>query len=306
MRTREQEVEPLVNLSELTEIELIVLKRLREITGGEHRSLSRGGGFDFVGLRDWQPGDRASAIDWPQSSLTNFSPMQVREFEQPSTVQVVVVADQSRSTRCGVGGVPIAAAVARAIGTIGMSAVFFQDSFGLITFNDGFEQLAAVRPRIGKGQVIHCLDAYQHERGLVDMKSAGSLSMSLAGFMRKTTLVPVVTDGLFDNPADVLHELELLNSTHDVFVVLIDSAFAFEMPPVSAGWVRAFDIETGRSRTFARGALRQLAARVRAWQDTVERMARQANLDVLRLGLDEVQSAAALVEFIAERRLRKS
>jgi len=35
---------------------------------------------------------------------------------------------------------------------------------------------AAVRPRIGKNQVIHCLDAYQHHRGLQDVKAADSLS----------------------------------------------------------------------------------------------------------------------------------
>ena len=186
MRTREQEVEPLVNLSELDEIELVILKRMREVTAGEHRSLFHGNGFDFVGLRQWEPGDRASAIDWAQSTLTNFSPLIVRDFEQPSTAHVVAVADRSLSTRCGVDGVPIAAAIARAIGTIGMSAVFFQDPFGLITADAGFEHLAAVRPRVGKGQVIHCLDAYQHARGLVDIKPAETLSMSLAGFMRRT------------------------------------------------------------------------------------------------------------------------
>jgi uncharacterized protein (DUF58 family) len=306
MRTREQEVEPLVNLSELDEIELIILKRMREVTAGEHRSLFHGNGFDFVGLREWEPGDRASAIDWPQSTLTNFSPLIVRDFEQPSTAHVVAVADRSLSTRCGVDGVPIAAAIARAIGTIGMSAVFFQDPFGLITVDAGFEHLAAVRPRVGKAQVIHCLDAYQHERGLVDIKSAETLSMSLAGFMRKTSLVPVISDFLFDNPAPVLRELEILNSAHDVFLVLIDSAFAFEVPSISAGWIQAFDVETGRSRTLSRRALRELAGRARAWQDTVERMAHDADLDVLRLGIDELSSAVALTEFIAERRLRKS
>jgi uncharacterized protein (DUF58 family) len=306
MRTREQEVEPLVNLSELDEIELIILKRMREVTAGEHRSLFHGSGFDFVGLREWEPGDRASAIDWPQSTLTNFSPLIVRDFEQPSTAHVVVVADRSLSTRCGIDGVPIAAAIARAIGTIGMSAVFFQDPFGLITVDAGFEHLAAVRPRVGKGQVIHCLDAYQHERGLVEIKSAETLSMSLAGFMRKTSLVPVISDFLFDNPGQVLRELEILNSAHDVFLVLIDSAFAFEVPSISAGWIQAFDIETGRSRTLSRRALRELAGRARAWQDTVERMAHDADLDVLRLGIDELSSAVALTEFIAERRLRKS
>ena len=85
MRTREQEVEPLVNLSEITEVELLILKRMREFTIGEHSSLFHGTGFDFVGLRDWQAGDRFEAIDWAQSSLTNFSPLIVREFEQPTT-----------------------------------------------------------------------------------------------------------------------------------------------------------------------------------------------------------------------------
>src|SRR4051812_3226582 len=180
------------------------MRRMREFTIGEHRSLFTGSGFDFVGLRDWQPGDRMSNIDWPQSSLTNFSPMVVRDFEQPSTAVVVAVADGSLSTRCGIDGVPIAAAIARAIGTIGMSAVFFQDMFGLITFDARFDQLAAVRPRIGKNQVIHCLEAYQFHTGLQPLKRADSLSMSLAGFMRKTSMVPVISDFLFDNPDDVL------------------------------------------------------------------------------------------------------
>jgi len=306
MRTREQEVEPLVNLSELDEIELLILKRMREVTTGEHRSMYHGSGFDFVGLREWQPGDRAASIDWAQSTLTNFSPLVVRDFDQPSTASVVAVADRSLSTRCGIDGIPIAAAIARAIGTIGMSAVFFQDMFGLVTFDTGFTHLAAVKPKIGKNQVVHCLEAYEHERGLLDIKPAGSLSMTIAGFMRKTSLVPVISDFLFDNTAEVLGELELLNAVHDVFLVLIDSAFAFELPSVSAGWIQAYDVETGRSRVLSRGMLRTLAERTRVWQDEVARMAKASGLDVLRLSVDELQSAVALGEFIAERRLRKS
>src|SRR6185436_2210337 len=107
-----------------TEIELLILRRMREMTIGDHRSLAHGSGFDFVGLRDWQAGDRFSSIDWAQSSLTNFSPLVVREFEQPSTATVMVVADASLSTRCGVHGISIARGIARGIATIGMSAVF--------------------------------------------------------------------------------------------------------------------------------------------------------------------------------------
>jgi len=305
MRTRETDVEPFVNLAELTEIELLILKRMREFTIGEHRSVFHGHGFDLVGLRDWHPGDRLNQVDWAQSSITNFSPIVVRDFQQPSTAAVIAVADGSLSTRCGIDGVPIAAAIARAIGTIGMSAVFFQDMFGLITFGPDFEQLAAVRPRIGKNQVIHCLDAYQFETGLQPLRRAGSLSMTLAGFMRKTSLVPVISDFLFDNPAAVLNELAQLNSTHDVFVVLIDSAFAFELPPISAGWIEAFDVETGRARVMSRASMRALARRTREWQDEVGKLAKDRDLDVLRIGVNELETAIALSEFIAERRLRK-
>lgn len=305
MRTRETDVEPFVNLSELTEIELLILRRMREFTIGEHRSVFHGSGFDLVGLREWQPGDRMEKVDWPQSSMTNFSPMMVRDFEQPSTATVIAVADASLSTRCGIDGVPIAAAIARAIGTIGMSAVFFQDLFGLITFDARVDQLAAIRPHVGKGQVIHCLEAYQFGAGLQPLRRLDSLSMSLAGFMRKTSMIPVISDFLFDNPGQVLKELAHLNSTHDVFIVLIDSAFAFELPKISAGWIEAFDVETGRARVMSRGTMSALAKRTRAWQDDVARAAKDNDLDVLRIGVDERETAIAMSEFIAERRLRK-
>jgi uncharacterized protein (DUF58 family) len=299
------ETEPLVSLSDITEIELLILRRMRDVTIGDHRSAAHGSGFDFVGLREWQAGDRFSTIDWPQSTLTNFAPLVVREFEQPSTASVVVVADASLSTRCGVHGVPIARAIARVIATIGMSAVFFQDLFGLMRFGFTVEDLSAVRPRIGKGHVIHCLDAYQHGRGLQEVRHTGSLSTTIASFMRKTALVPFVSDFLVDNPRSVLDELSLLSTTHDVFIVLVDAAFAFELPPVSAGWIEAFDVETGRSRLMSRGALARMADRVRRWQDNVAALAKDLDLDVVRVGIDHPASDLALAEFVAERRLRK-
>jgi uncharacterized protein (DUF58 family) len=294
----------LVGLAEVSEIELIILKRMREFTLGDHRSQFHGPGFDLVGLREWQPGDRLAWIDWPQSSLTNFSPLAVRDFEQPSTATVIAVADHSLSTRCGDETASIAVVIARAIATIGMSAVFFQDAFGLVTFDTGSGHLAAVRPKIGKGQVVHCLDAYQRERGLQPMKQAGSLSMSIGGFLRNRSLIPVISDCLFERPEIVFGELADLNSIHDVFLVLIDSAFAFELP-LSAGWVHAFDVETGRSCVLSRAGRRALAARAREWQGGIERSAKALGLDVVRLGIDEVTNMVALVEFVAERRLRK-
>ena len=166
----------LVDFAEITEIELRVLRRMKEYTLGDHGSVFHGTGVDFVGLRDWQAGDRMSSIDWPQSTLTNFTPMVVREYEQPGTAPIVVVADRSASTRCGVAGTPIAAGIARAMATIGLSAVYFQDMFGMIAFDRGFAAMSALRPRVGRGHVIHCLDAYQGRVGMEDVKAGYRLA----------------------------------------------------------------------------------------------------------------------------------
>jgi uncharacterized protein (DUF58 family) len=306
MRSRSADIAPLVNLADITEIELVILKRMREVTLGDHRSRQHGSGFDLIGLRDWQAGDKLSSIDWSQSTLTNFSPLVVREFEQPSNATVMAIADMSLSMRCGFDGVPIAAAVARAIATIGMSAVFFQDPFGVITFDQGFRHLGGIRPRTGKSHVVHCLDAYQHEHGLQPVRRTGDLSATLAGYLRNRSMLPVISDFLFDEPHQVLRELALLNATHDVFLVLIDSSFAFQLPHLSSAWVETIDVETGRMRTISRAALAELADKAREWQADVHRMAKDLDLDVVEIGIDQTKSDIALSEFVAERRLRKT
>jgi hypothetical protein len=57
---------------------------------------------------------------------------------------------------------------------------------------------------------------------------------------------------------------------------------------------------------MSRAALGKLAERVRDWQNGVEQSAKDAGLDVLRLGLDQVDSVIQLTEFVMERRLRKT
>ena len=299
------EQEPLVNLREIAEIELFIIKRMKEFTVGDHASVFKGGGFNFVGVRDWQPGDRMASIDWAQSSMTNFSPMITRDFEQDSNATIVAVADASLSTRCGVHGVPIAAAIARAVAAAGLSAMFFQDLFGLVTFDDRFQELAVARPKIGRSHLLYCLDLYQNRRAPDPGQEQLDIVMAIESQLRKSSLVPVISDFLFPDAERVIRELALVNAVHDVFLLMADVRFAYELPSVSDGWIEAYDIETGRARVFSRRELRKLAARVVEWQDRIETTARQVGIDVVRVGLDRWQMETALVEFTAERRLRK-
>ena len=303
--TQNPAAEPLVNLSEIAEIELFILKRMKEFTLGDHASVFKGSGFNFVGLRDWEPGDRMASIDWAQSSMNNFSPLVTREFEQNSNATIIAVADASPSTRCGVGGASIAAAIARSVATVGMSAVLFQDMFGLITFGEGFHQLSAARPRIGKPHVIYCLDLYQRPKHVAVPSDQSDVTATIASHLRKTSLVPIISDFLFVDAPRIINELSMLNAAHDVFLIMVDARFAYRLPDVSAGWIETFDVETGHTRIVSRREFARLADRVEQWQEEILRLARDADLDMVRVGLDRWEMETTLFEFLAERRLRK-
>jgi uncharacterized protein (DUF58 family) len=296
---------PLVNLSEIAEIELFIVKRLKEFTPGDHASVFKGPGFNIAGTRDWEPGDRVSSIDWAQSSLTNFSPLVSREFDQSSTAVTVAVADASLSTRCGVHGIPMAVAIARAVATVGLSAVFCQDMFGLITFDADFRPLAVARPRIGKPHVMHCLDLYEHRRTTDGASATSDVTDTIASHLRRTSLVPIISDFLFADVARLIERLSRLNAWHDLFLVMIDMQSAYQLPPVGAGWIESCDVETGATRVLSRREYIRLASRIGEWQDKVASLAADADLDLVRIGLDRWEMETALVSFVAARRLRK-
>jgi uncharacterized protein (DUF58 family) len=296
----------LVNLHEIAEIEIFILKRMKELTLGDHASVYKGAGFHFVGTRDWEPGDRTASIDWAQSSLNNFSPLITREFEQDSNASIVVVADASLSTRCGMLGATIETTIARAVAAVGLSAVHFQDMFGLVTFDDKFEQVAAARPRIGRSHVIYCLDLYQHHHFTDTSTGPRDVVTAIEAHLRRSALVPVVSDFLFADATRVVDELALVDAVHDVFLLMADVRFAYELPRVSDGWIEAYDVETGRTGIFSAREMARLGRRAAEWQDRVERHARDAGIDVVRVGLDRWEMETALVEFTAERRLRKA
>ena len=305
-----QDEPSLVNLAEIAKVEFFILKRMKEMAMGDHASVFKGAGFNFAGLRDWEPGDSIASVDWAASSLNNFSPLMTREFEQDSNATIVAVADASLSTRCGAQGTLIMAAIARCLAAIGLSAVLFQDQFGVITFDDSFRQVASARARIGKSHVMHCLDLYQRHQTPVLSNAVlgnvlGDVTASIAAHLRKTSLVPIISDFLFADAERVIGELAKLNSAHDLFLMMVDVRFAFEFPSVSAGWIECYDVETGQTQVFSRRELAQLATRVGEWQERIMLLARERGLDLVRVGLDRWQMENTLVEFVAERRLRK-
>ena len=293
----------LVNQSEIEEVSLIVLSRVRELIFGEHSSIFTGSGFDFSGLREWQPGDRQSLIDWAHSTHTGFSPLIVREYVEERSVDVLIVADASLSVRCGVNGTTVGNIISRVIATIGLSAVVFQDRVGLAIFG-GKKDYFLETPKGGKNHVFNILDLYQNAHNYLEELKDEDFAEVILGSLRRTSLVVVISDFLFSDANTVIKELKNLNNNHDVFLVMVDASFIFRLPPVSVGWIECLDVETGHKLLFSRSEFLGMVDRVSNYQEKIKDLAEKEGFEVLKVGNNRDEFQNAIIDFFFERRVR--
>lgn len=290
----------------IAQVELHILRRMREVAQGDHASNAAGVGVDLVGLKDWEPGDAIGTVDWAQSSLNNFSPLVTRQFEERRGGTVLVLADASRSTRCGMHGVRIATLVERTLAVLILSAAYFQDACGFVAFGDRLETLQAEPPRTGRAHVLRCLQRWQAADGTRRPGSAaGSALATAAACLRRPALVPVISDFLMPDIGATLAEFARLNAVHDVLLAMVDARFAYELPASAATWVEVFDVETGGTRTLSRREARALAGRIATWQADVTAQARAWGLDVVLLEEDPTSAHDELVALMTRRRARR-
>lgn len=295
---------PHVDPSEVEAINLFSAARVRKLMVGEHASVFTGTrGFDFSGIRDFEPGDPQVKVDWAHSTTTLFNPLQVLECIEERSIDILIAADISCSTRCGTFSALIGSSIARTIATIGFSASIFQDTVGLVLF--GGKETVIEPPRGGRSHVERMVDLYQTAPTSPFLPGRERLAETIAGELRRTSLVIVASDFLFPDVFSTLTDLAELKQPHDLFLVMADSAFAFELPPISAGWVGCVDSETGERLHLSHLQMRELPRLVRRHQDAVVDHAERADMEVLRVLPDAEPFLSTIVDFFLERRLRR-
>ncbi len=293
-----------LDLGEIKEIDLFVVRRLQELVSGDHKSVFKGGGFDFIGLRDWQPGDRLSSVDWPQSSLGGYDPLVVREYEEDKSGTIFLVADASLSMYCGIDGFLSRDIVVRAMATIGFSGVFFQDLTGLFVFDHRY-RYDYTRPRMGRNNVVNCVNKYINPKFPHQAESLSGLIRKILGYLRRTSMVPIISDFLFKDTAMFLNQLASIKTRHDLFVIMVDCSFLFDLPPVSSGWIECLDSESGQTMVIARKEFQKISQRIIEHQQEVIKRAKEAGIEVVIAGPDKNEFFNNITEFFFNRRTKR-
>jgi uncharacterized protein (DUF58 family) len=284
----------------LLRLEWRVVRRLDGQLQGGHRTLHRGSGIDFAGLRAYVAGDDARHIDWNVTARLNEP--YIRVFNEDRELTVWLVLDRSASMAAGRPGrgkhevlADLALVLARLFGRGG-------NRVGALLFDTGV--LRVVPPGMGRRHALRIgaeLDRTAGTHGGATTDLAAMLD-GVAQLARRRSLVLVVSD--FIGEGDWERSLLRLTQRHEVVALRVADVADDVLP--EAGMIVVEDAETGEQLIVDSGDP-LLQVRFRAAVDARDARLtagmRQAGVPVHRIDTDR-DLAEALVEVVARTRDR--
>ena len=225
-------------LEAIKRIRIISRKRVRELFAGEYKSVFKGKGIEVEEVREYQPGDDISAIDWKTSARKGV--LYVKKFREEREISLYLVVDASASMDFGLYA-PRREKAAEAAALLSLAALMNNDRVGLLIF--GEKEGKFVPPGRGRGQFLRIIREILVER-------CPGKSTDIAGALRwvyrvakKRGTVVLISD--FYSSGDFKKELRIVSAKHEVIGLRIRE-------PAETNLYRAspffgVDLETGEA-----------------------------------------------------------
>ena len=236
---------------------------------GAFRSLYRGQGIEFAGVREYLRGDDVRTIDW-NVTARSARPF-VKMFDEERELQIFLIVDRSVSMQEGSKSKTRLETATEIAALLTLSAERNSNPVGAALFSGQIE--FAIQPKNSSDQTLLLLsrldETPQRSRG-----TALAASINAAGkLLRKRSLVFVISDFRAGGWEDALARLA---ARHDVVATRITDSVDSSLPEIGTVMVR--DPESGERRLFPtmsktfRSEWREDAAmRSKRWTDSVLR-----------------------------------
>lgn len=293
--------EPARNPRHLLErLEWTVIRRLDGLLQGDYRSLFRGFGLDFAGLRPYEFGDDIRHIDWNVTARL-FDPY-VRLFNEDREITAWFLLDVSPSVDFGSGETSKRDRLIEFVTIVSRLLTRHGNRVGALFFGGDGERV--VPSGSGRGHVLRLLAALLAQPELdgsapTDLRT---LLIHADRIIGRRSLVFIVSD--FFSAADWTAPLGHLATRHELIGVRLYDPLESDLPDV--GFVLMRDAETGEhilADTHDR-RFRARFARIAANRESELRAAfNRAGVDVIELSTRE-DPVAAILRFIEARKLR--
>ncbi len=206
------------------------------LKGGSFRSLYRGQGIEFSGVREYLHGDDVRSIDW--NVTARMCKPYVKMFEEDQQLQLFLVVDRSFSMLTGTNGRVKYEQAAEISAILSMAAELNESPIGAVFF-DGKIHFTA-EPKSGPGQTMLLLLRLDE---IESVDNGSALKNALTGavkMIRNRSMIFIISDFRVSGWEE---EFKMLSQKNDVTLIKITDPGELELPEV--GTVPFTDAETG-------------------------------------------------------------
>jgi len=269
-------------LKEVRRIEIKTGHLVDSLYSGGYRSVFKGRGIEFAGIREYYRGDEYRSIDWKVSARTGR--LHVREHIEERELQVVVALDLSASMAFGSGSREKRESAVEFAAAMSLAAERNNDRAGVCLFTDRVEKY--LQPAKGRTHVLRLIRELLY---FVPQHRKTNLQAPLSflnSTLNRRSVVFLVTDAIGIGSYE--RELRIAAAHHDLIMVLIRDPREVELPDV--GLLEVEDPETGEEMildTSDRLAMKELAFRQQQSDEKFIKTCRRLGLDMIRLTAGE-------------------
>jgi len=265
-------------LREIRKIEIRTRHLVDSVYAGGYRSVFKGRGIEFAGIRQYVRGDEFRSIDWKVSA--RMGTFQVREHIEERELQVVILLDLSGSMAFGSGSKEKRETAVEFAAAMAMSAARSNDRVGICLGADSVEKY--VPPAKGPRHILRLIRELLYflptGKG-TDLRPAVEF---LNHSLNRRSIVFLVTDGLDLPPME--RSLRTLAAHHDVVMALVSDPREQEIPDV--GLVEIEDPETGEDWVVDTSDRSLIGSSLNAWRarrGLLLEFCRRQGIDILDL-----------------------
>ena len=224
-------------LRQVKKIEIKTKHLVDSVYAGGYRSVFKGRGIEFSGIRNYYRGDEFRSIDWKVSARTGQ--FHVREHVEERELQVVMALDLSGSMAFGTGTKEKRETAVEFAAAMAMAAARNNDRVGVCMFTDHVEKY--IRPAKGQTHILRIIRDLLYflpkNKGSDIRPTLDQLNRSLS----HRSVVFLITDGVQLAPME--RELKVAAARHDLIMVLLHDPLEERIPDV--GLIEVEDPETG-------------------------------------------------------------
>jgi len=285
-------------VAKLGRLELIATRIVEGLVAGRHRSPYRGCSVEFAEHRGYSPGDELRTIDW--RVLARSDRYYVKQFEEQTNLQAMLVVDASGSMGFGAKAVPKLRYAQMAAACLARMMLHQSDAVGLALL--GSELKAYVPPRSKASHLRAILDVLGAATAGGDGSLAGHLH-DLAKRMKRRGMFMVFSDCFEDVEVllQALHHLRARGHETLLFHIMAPEELTFDL----GKWSTFEDLEIPSMRVeLDPASVRKMyLEEVRVFLDRLRAGCGEVRCDYVPLTTDQ-PLADALAYYLARRAAR--